>query len=340
MQYPHASAVDPLDPAALALLNDFQHDFPLLERPFLAVADRLGLSEQAVLRSLRALRHAGPLSRIGAVWARGAGGAAALCALAVPSDRLEEVAAQINRETPVNHNYERDHDWNLWYVVTGSDADSVRGTADRLAQAAGVPSLFLPMVRAYRVDLGFDLRAAHAQARPTAPDAGRVPAVTPAQRSLAALAERGLPLVQRPYDLWAADIGWSPSAVLETLKRWKAAGTLRRFGIVVRHHEMGFSANAMTVVQAADEQADALGQSLAAQPGVTLAYRRTTDPRWPYNLYFMVHGRERAAAQALVSQALAASGAGALPHVTLFSLRRFKQTGGCYFGAERKEAVA
>ena len=74
---------------------------------------------------------------------------------------------------------------------------------------------------------------------------------------------------------------------------------------------------------------------------VTLAYRRATDPRWPYNLYFMVHGRERDSVQALVDSALSASGADRLPHATLFSVRRFKQTGGRYFaGAPRSEAVS
>jgi siroheme decarboxylase len=328
------------DTESLALLSNFQHDFPLLDRPFLAIAGQLALSEQAVLRSLRQFRQTGPLSRIGAVWARGAGGAAALCALQVPRDRLEQVAAEVSREPAVNHNYEREHAWNLWYVLTGVDATEVRTTADRLARAADAPALFLPMVRAYRVDLGFDLHAEHAQPRPKLQDEGPVPAVPPAEQSLAALAERGLSLVQRPFDLWAAELGWSSSAVLDTLKRWKTVGTLRRFGMVVRHHDVGFSANAMTVIQAPQDQADALGQALAAQPGVTLAYQRETDPRWPYNLYFMVHGRERAAAEQLVTQALAASGTAGLPHHSLFSLRRFKQTGGRYFGAARPELVA
>jgi siroheme decarboxylase len=335
MQYATA-----LDPSSLALLSNFQHEFPLLDRPFLAIAGQLGLNEQAVLRSLRQFRQAGPLSRIGAVWARGAGGAAALCALQVPPERLEQVADEVSREPAVNHNYEREHAWNLWYVLTGTDAEGVRATADRLARAADVPALFLPMVRAYRVDLGFDLHAAHAQPRTDQQDAGPAPAVQPSDQGLAALAERGLSLVQRPFDLWAAELGWSPSAVLDTLKRWKTLGTLRRFGMVVRHHDVGFSANAMTVVQAPPAQVDALGQALAAQPGVTLAYQRETDSRWPYNLYFMVHGRERAGAEQLVKQALAASGAANLPHVSLFSGRRFKQTGGRYFGAARPELVA
>ncbi|HEY0823097.1 MAG TPA: Lrp/AsnC family transcriptional regulator, partial [Ramlibacter sp.] len=281
-------------------------------------------------------------SRIGAVWGRGAGGAAALCALAVPPDRLERVAATVSRDPAVNHNYEREHAWNLWYVITGPDSGCVRATADRLAGEADAPALFLPMVRAYRVDLGFDLRAPHAARTALRPASHREHVARPvafSERPLAALAEAGLPLVPRPYDAWAAELGWPREAVLATLRRWLRCGTLRRFGIVVRHHDLGFAANAMTVIQADPAEVDAIGAVLAAQPGVTLAYQRAPDPRWPYNLYFMVHGRERAGVEALIAQALDASGAARLPHATLFSARRFKQTGGRYFGAAPAPAL-
>ena len=328
-------AAVPLHDATLALLNDFQHDFPLVARPFAALAARVNLTEDAVLARLRDCRAQGSLSRIGAVWGRGAGGAAALCALAVPPGRLEAVADIVSREPAVNHNYEREHDWNLWYVLTGPDPDWVRATAGRLARDAGVPALFLPMVRAYRVDLGFDLRAPHARMPARAQPHPERPArpVAFAERPLAVLAEQGLALVTRPFDLWAAELGWPREAVLATLRRWKRAGTLRRFGVVVRHHDLGFGANAMTVLQAPPSEIDALGAALARQPGVTLAYQRLPDPRWPYNLYFLVHGRERAAVEGLVAAALAGSGAAGLPRATLFSARRFKQTGGRYFAS-------
>ncbi|MBC5785632.1 Lrp/AsnC family transcriptional regulator [Ramlibacter sp. USB13] len=323
--------------STLALLNDYQRDFPLQPRPFAAIGQQLGLQERTVIAQLQQLRDAGQVGRIGAVWGRGAGGAAALCALSVPPARLLQVAAIVSREPAVNHNYEREHAWNLWYVLTGTDALAVRATAARIAHAAGVPALFLPMERAYRVDLGFDLRGAHALPRTGALHVDASQAVQPADRPLAALAEAGLPLEPAPFDAWARELGRPREMLLWTLRRWLRHGTLRRFGVVVRHHDVGFAANAMTVIAAPPDEADAIGMALAAQPGVTLAYRRATALHWPYNLYFMVHGRERAGAQALVTAALAATGAQRLPHETLFSVRRFKQTGGRYFAAAVRE---
>lgn len=313
---------------ATRLLNACQRGFPLVARPFDAIARSAGMSEAAVLDAFRAQRTQGSLGRIGAVWARGAGGAGALCAMTVPPADLDRVARIVNNELAVNHNYEREHHWNLWYVITAGSAAEVREVADRIEDGAGYPALFLPMVRAYRVDLGFDLYDAPSHS-PLAQREGA--AVTAQERPLAALAERGLALVERPYDVWAAALGCGTTDVLGALERWLDAGTLRRFGAVVRHHDVGYCANAMTVVLAPASRADAIGRRLAQQAGVTLAYRRKTDPRWPYNLYFMVHGRERAQAQARVAQALAASGAGEWPHETLFSVRRFKQTGAHYF---------
>lgn len=319
----------------LARLSDYQHDFPLVARPFAAIARDVGATEDAVLAALRECRERGALGRIGAVWERGAGGAAALCALRVDAGDLDRVAAIASAEPSVNHNYEREHEWRLWYVITAPTPSCVRDVARRVQSRAGTDALFLPMVRAYRVDLGFDLRDPLGRRRQHLVPASPI-AVSADERPLARLAEEGIALVERPFDLWAAQLGCACDTVIATLRRWKDGGALRRFGIVVRHHDLGFDANAMTVLRAADGEADAIGHALARQPGVTLAYRRETDPRWPYNLYFMVHGRERGRVQTLVARAIEGAGAAHCPRETLFSARRFKQTGSRYFG----EAIA
>ena len=343
----------------LALLNDWQHGFPLRALPFAAIGAPLGIDAQPVLARYRALQARGALSRIGGVFGAGAGGAALLCAFAVPAARLEAVAALVSAQPGVNHNYEREHAWNLWFVITGVDAPAVAAAVDALETACGLRALRLPMQRAYRIDLGFDLRgplAMHDPAgrkaaendstpRSTARDdhAGRaatgsslrrpaVEPVSPPDRPLAACVEQGLPLVERPFAAWAEACARTEPEVLDTLRRWLERGTLRRFGVVVRHHEAGFLHNAMTVFDMPDAQVDACGERLAVQPGVTLAYRRARDAGWPYNLYCMVHGRDRAAVTAAIDAAVAGAGLPGRPRALLFSRRRFKQCGARYFG--------
>ncbi len=148
---------------------------------------------------------------------------------------------------------------------------------------------------------------------------------------LAELVEGGLPIVAMPYDVWARALRQPRDDVLATLRRWLKTGTLRRFGAIVRHHEAGFTHNAMTVFDVPDEQVDAIGAQLAHEPGVTLAYRRERAPGWPYNLYCMVHGRDRDAVRAAIDTATERCHLAGQPRSVLFSTRRFKQSGARYF---------
>jgi len=149
-------------------------------------------------------------------------------------------------------------------------------------------------------------------------------------RLLAALAE-GLPLASRPFAVLGAALGLSEDAVLERLSRLQEQGAIRRLGVIVRHHELGYRANAMVVWDAPDAGASEAGRRLAELPFVTLAYRRPRRlPDWPYNLFCMIHGRDRDAVLALVEAATAAAGLDGRPRAVLFSRRRFKQRGARY----------
>lgn len=319
----------------LALLNDWQRGFPLLPRPFDLIAQGAGMQGAHVLQAYARMQAAGSISRIGGIWAAGAGGAAMLCALAVPPQRLAEVAARVNAEPGVNHNYEREHRYNMWFVITGASVAHLHARVDAIEQACGLSALRLPMRRPYRIDLGFDLRGRHAGCHQAlaAPGARKALPVAEADRPLAALLECGLPLCERPYARWAELLGGTQNEddVLLKLHQWLEQGTLRRLGVIVRHHESGFDANAMTVFDVADELVDAVGEQLAVQDGITLCYRRERAAGWPYNLYCMVHGRDRDSVRDLVARAIVQTGLQQVPQAMLFSRQRFKQVGGRYF---------
>jgi DNA-binding Lrp family transcriptional regulator len=313
------------------LLNDWQHGFPLCARPYAQLAQATGLTEAEVMRTLRQTLADGRVSRIGGVFAPGAGGAATLAAMTVPEGRIEAVAARVSTHPGVNHNYLREHRLNLWFVMTGADQDAVESGVAALEADCGQLALRLPLLRAYYIDLGFDLRGGHetgAAARHPARARAAVTEPIPAsQCTLARLAEAGLAIIERPYAAWADELGWGEEQVLACLQGWLDAGQLKRFGVVVRHHELGLAANAMVVFDVPDAVADARGQALAGQPGVTLAYRRARAAGWPYSLYAMVHGARRDAVQAVIERATGAAGLAPCPREILFSTRRFKQTG-------------
>ena len=155
--------------------------------------------------------------------------------------------------------------------------------------------------------------------------------VADADRALLAAVAEGLPLVPRPFAALGAGLGLAEEEVLSGLRRLTASGIISRLGIVVRHHELGWRANAMTVWDVPDAQVAAAGGRLRELPFVTLCYRRPRrPPAWPYNLFCMIHGRDRARVLDQVEEATRMGGLAGLPRDVLFSVRRFKQRGARY----------
>lgn len=292
------------------------------------------MSSGDVLQIYRQWKKEGVLSRVGAVFNQASGGASMLAAMAVPQERLLQVASIVSAMPGVNHNYEREHDFNLWFVVTASDATALEQTVLRIEQQTGIAVMRLPMVKPYRIDLAFDLRQSMASHTADASQPSADLLIDPADHPLAALAEEGLAITDQPFDLWAQQLNRPLEEIFATLQRWLASGAMRRFGNVVRHHELGFTANAMTVFNVPNDRVDALGAALARQPQVTLAYQRVRTPQWPYNLYCMIHGRDRTEVESAIARAIADCGLTKYPQAVLFSRQRFKQTGGSRFRAQ------
>lgn len=139
------------------LLARYQSGLPLTPAPFSEMGRALGLTEGQVLEALARLRRAGVLSRVGAVIRPHAVGASTLAAMAVPQGELERVAARVSARPEVNHNYEREGELNLWFVVTAADEDHLARTLREIEAETGYDVVALPMEREYHIDLGFAL---------------------------------------------------------------------------------------------------------------------------------------------------------------------------------------
>ena len=147
-----------LDDIDRRLLNDFQSGFPLVPRPFAEVAARLGVEEAEVIARLDRLNAAGAVSRVGPVLRPRRVGASTLAAMAVPEQRLREVADLVSRFAEVNHNYAREHRFNLWFVLTTVDEDRLAEVIQEIESQTGIEVLDLPMLEEYHIDLGFPLQ--------------------------------------------------------------------------------------------------------------------------------------------------------------------------------------
>jgi DNA-binding Lrp family transcriptional regulator len=315
------------------LLNEFQRGFPLCPTPYADIAQRLAASEQWVLDTLRAFRDQGVVSRVGAVFAPRTIGVSTLAALCVPEPRLEQIAQHVSSFVEVNHNYEREHAFNLWFVVTASDEATLADVLSRIELECGCGRLLvLPLLEEYKIDLGFELDPRKKEQGPSINTANPGPIrLSVAERRLVLALQTGIELVPRPYEALAEAADLLEDETLRLLDRWIRQGIVRRFGVILRHRELGYRANGMVVWDVPDGLVGELGTHLATQPDVTLCYRRQRVlPDWPFNLFCMIHGRSRDAVLGRLESLRTDCGLTDFDSRVLFSRRRFKQRGALY----------
>lgn len=155
--------------------------------------------------------------------------------------------------------------------------------------------------------------------------------LTARDRQLIGAVQAGLPLVRRPFAALAGRLGMPENQVIERLDALLASGVIKRLGVVVRHHELGYTANAMVVWDVPDQRVDALAKRIADYSFVTLCYRRPRrPPHWPYNLFCMIHGRDRVEVGSQITRLIDELELADIAHEVLFSCRRFKQRGARY----------
>lgn len=314
------------DQLDLKLLDDWQRNLPIEPRPFARIGEALRCGETEVIRRLEFLRATGRVTRVGATCAPNAVAASTLAALAAPVERLEDVAAIVGSQPGVNHSYERENHWNLWFVATGPDRVHVDNVLEEIQVRTGLRVLDLPLVRPFNVDLGFRLNGE--MDRPPVPRPVRKEHLQEGDNDLLQALATGMPLTERPYHEIASELGWQEEDVLDRVAVLQDAGIISRLGVIVRHRALGWRSNAMVVWDIRPELVDAAGPALAAVPGVTLCYeRRPVAGVWPYRLYCMIHARSRKEALETLTKASALAELTGVDRRILFSSRCFKQTG-------------
>jgi DNA-binding Lrp family transcriptional regulator len=328
-----------LDEVDAALVDEYQSGFPVVERPFRLVGDELGVSEDEALERVRDLRERKVFRRFGAVLNPPVIGSSTLAAVSAQEDRFDEVADAINGYRQVNHNYRRDHEWNMWFVVTAGSRARRDEILSEIESRTGLSVLNLPMLTDYYIDLEFPVvnedRFARESLEETAVSATRISEeatgdLSELEADLLLAIQDGFPLTKTPYGDVAASIGADADEVVGAVERLLDDGCIKRIGCIVNHVVTGFDANCMVVWDVPDEDLDDWGETVGSLPYVTLCYHRPRRPdqHWPYNLFTMIHGREADAVDEKIDELAAEY----LPvdHERLYSTETLKQTGARY----------
>lgn len=324
-----------LDEAGRKLLNDIQWVFPLSDRPYLEIGKKHGLSEDEVVRRITDLRGMGLIRQINAIFdTRRLGYKSALIAFAVKPEKLDAVAGKVNEHPGVSHNYERNHEYNMWFTLAVPPDANMKDELDRMSALDGVVKYrLLPTLKMYKIGVKLDMVNEDAEKpRPTDEVKELNPdrlEITERDKEFVRELQKDLPVVQEPFKAMARNLGVTTQELFAKAKEYEASGLMRRFAAILRHRDAGFVANGMVVWSVPEDRVDDAGFKLAAYPQVSHCYRRPVYPDWKYNVFSMVHARSLEAAENMaveMSQMI-----GIADYKILFSSREFKKERVKYF---------
>ncbi len=282
-----------LDAIDRRLLNLIQKGFPLVVRPFAAMGEQLGISEEDALTRARQLKEAGIIRQISAIFdSRRLGYSSTLVAMDIREEQIEDAANRISEYPGVSHNYKRDHSFNLWFTLTlppGADLEAEVAQLSVWAEARR--TRILPALRVFKIGGELDMGQGSNVAEKRAPS--NQPPVSVAEEDLnyVRVLQQDLSLELTPFRGWAESLGVRQEEMFARAKEFEASGVMRRFAAVIRHRKAGFVANGMISWRIPEEQLPDLGYRLASYPQVSHCFQRPLYPDWPYNVYSMVHAR-------------------------------------------------
>jgi DNA-binding Lrp family transcriptional regulator len=330
--------VEGLDDTGRKLLNLLQWEFPLIAWPWRELGVKLGLPEAEVLTRVRALRKNGMIRQIGAIFdTRRLGYTSALIAVRTEPAQLEHVAQALNRHPGVSHNYQREHEFNLWFTMAVPPGASLEAEVKRLTDLSGVEQVrLLPTIKLFKIGVKLDMerdekdldRDEAPVEKPTKP----ARPLTEQDKALIRVTQEDLPLVEEPFAQQAQQAGVPQEQLIAWLREVEAMGFMRRFAAVLRHHKAGFTDNGMLTWCVPAEKIEEAGRAAAAFPQVSHCYQRPTYPDWPYNLFTMVHARSRENCERIAEQiAETLKPFGVTQRAVLYTLKEYKKTRVKYF---------
>jgi len=323
-----------LDTIDCRLLDLLQQGLPLVPDPFAVLGRRLGFEEDEVLVRIRRLKEAGVIRQIGPIFdSSRLGYRSTLVAFRVEPERLDGVAQRVSGHPGVSHNYARDHTYNLWFTLTLPGDRDLEEVVSLLAEESGVEDyLNLPAVRIFKIGVRFDLsgRSSQVPVSQESPAPADLVRLSQFERDLVRVLQGDLPLVERPFREAALRLGVTEEELLEAVQGLSRRGVMRRFGAVLRHRRVGFTANGMACWVVPEDRIVEAGRAAAAFREVSHCYQRPAyAPRWPYTLFTMVHGRGREEVEAVVRRIHRVIGP--LDGVVLYSLKEYKKERVRYF---------
>ena len=277
------------------LLNEIQWTFPLVTRPFDAIAKKFDTTPEIVKEHLNHLKEVGILRQLSAIFdTRKLGYTSSLVAMEIEHDKLEYVASQINRHPGVSHNYEREHQFNLWFTLAVPPGSDLKTEIDKFNVLKGIKKVrMLPTLQLFKIGVKLDMvdekkhEVAPTEEKKEIKNVKFEP--TEQDKDFIRELQKDMEIIDEPFVKAANNLGITENELFEKMKHYEDDGIMRRFAAILRHRQVGFTANGMIVWKVPEDRISEVGEKLGAFPQVSHCYERPTYSDWPYNVFSMIH---------------------------------------------------
>ncbi len=314
------------------LLNIIQAEFPLSSEPFAALGQMLDIKGNEAISRIAKLKSKGIIRLIGPVLdARRIGYQTTLVAMKVRPEMLDKTAKVITMHPLVSHCYQRNHDFNFWFTLAMPIETDIEREIKKLSDTIKADAIMnLPAVRVFKIRSYFSLDRDSLQRTDTnvdsdaAPDGGSNLSHT--DRSIINELQQDLPLTSRPFDLMSNKVSMDIDEFLDYCRSLIRSKVIRRYSASIRHTDLGFIANAMSCWKVSSDMVETVGKKMATYQQISHCYERKRNSAWPYNIFAMMHAKNKETCQALARCICAETELDQSSFVLLFSTKEIKKT--------------
>ncbi len=321
------------------ILSRIQKQFPLVARPFKVIADELNMGEDEVISILQDEKKNGIIRQTSAIFdTKRLGYNSSLVAFKIPHDKIDDAVKIINSHPGISHNYERNHDFNIWFTVAvGPDSklglDKTVAIIAKLTEAQDY--IMLPTLKLFKISVKLDTTGNDEKKERVKKVVHSEMELTPLHHEIIQRIQYDIEIVAEPFKKIVEELNIDYNRLFEILQQLQEAGIMRRFASILNHRKAGFSANAMVVWDVNEEQGNEIGEKAAAFSAVSHCYLRPKYPNWQYNLFTMVHGKSMEETNGIIEEM--AKEIESNSHMPLYSSREFKKVRIEYFTPAFKE---
>jgi len=310
------------------ILSRIQKKFPLVAQPFKSIADELGMSEDEVLEILQEQKKNNIIRQTSAIFdTKRLGYKSSLVAFKMSKEKIDRAVEIINSHPGISHNYERNHDFNIWFTL-GVTPDSILGlekTIEILAELTEADDyIMLPTLKLFKINVKLNTTGKDDKKEKVKKVVHSEIEMTPLHNEIVRRAQYDIDMVSEPFKKIVDDLDIDYDKFFSILKELQEAGIMRRFASILNHRKAGFNANAMVVWDVDEgEKGEQIGANAAEFSAVSHCYLRPKYENWPFNLFTMVHGKTKEETNGIIADM--AKEIDSKSHMPLYSSREFKK---------------